>query len=47
MSVNDNISSKTVKQLQEFLKERGVSTRNKRKSQLIKLCEAAKVMDIG
>ena len=46
MSAINDFSRKTVKELQEFLKVRGVTTTNKKKSELITLCEAAKSINI-
>ena len=42
----NDFAGKTVKQLQEYLKERGVITSNMRKQQLIKLCETASSLNI-
>ena len=41
-----DFSTKNVKQLQEYLKHRGVITSNTRKAQLISLCEAASLLNI-
>ena len=42
MDCNDDFSNKNIKYLQEYLKERGVVTGNKRKADLKELCNTAK-----
>ena len=44
--MEQNFDSKTVNQLQSYLKARGVSVTNKRKYELIQLCKVACEMDI-
>ena len=42
MATKNNFSNKTVNELQQFLKERGVNISNKRKA----LCEKADLLDL-
>ena len=46
MASNVSFDDKNVKYLQEYLKDRGVVTTNKRKSELIDMCRDAKRVDL-